>query len=154
MARRPAGALRPGAGPDPVDIHVGKRIRERRSNIGMSQDRVADGIGVSFQQVQKYENGANRVGASRLWQLARILDVGVMFFYGDDDPAVASGFAEPPPEGFDSDPLRRRETRELVNAYFDIADPALRRRFFEMAKTLAPPRAETGRRRGRRKKDG
>jgi transcriptional regulator with XRE-family HTH domain len=138
--RRPR--RRPGDEPEPVDIHVGARIRERRNSLGMSQERLAGAIGVTFQQVQKYENAANRIGASRLWQIARALDVQVPFLFSDADPALALGFAEEPAETFDADPLRRRETRELVNSYFGIADPEQRRRFFELARSLAshPPK--------------
>lgn len=145
--RRPR--RRPGDGPDPIDLHVGGRIRERRTSLGISQERLAAAIGVTFQQVQKYERAANRIGASRLWYLARALDVPVPFFFAEDHPALTPGFAEDPAQGFETDPLRRRETRALVNSYFDIADPELRRGFFELARSLAshPPK----RRRQRRK---
>src|SRR5204863_10783 len=80
--------------------------------------------GLTFQQVQKYERGANRIGASRLWQLSRVLDVRPEFFYDTTDPvrapAMPGGFAEPPPDAFDADPLRKRETIELVEAYHGI----------------------------------
>lgn len=118
----------------------------------MTQERLAAEIGVTFQQVQKYERAANRIGASRLYLLSRALDVPVPFFFADDDRAPAQGFAEEPAEGFDADPLSRRETVELVNAFYDIADPELRRRFFELAKSLAPHRPQRGR--GRRRKSG
>lgn len=131
-----------GGGPDPIDVHVGRRIKERRTSLGISQEKLAAAIGVTFQQVQKYERAANRIGASRLWYLARTLDVPVPFFFADGDAAIAPGFGEEPAEGFDADPLRRRETKELVNGFFEIADPDLRRRFFELARSLAahPPR--------------
>ena len=103
----------------------------------MSQGTLAAAIGVTFQQVQKYERAANRIGASRLWYLARSLDVPVPFFFGTEYPAPAGGFAEAPAERFDADPLRRRETKDLVDSYFEIADPELRRRFFELARSLA-----------------
>ncbi len=100
-----------------------------------------EAIGLTFQQVQKYERGANRIGASRLHELSRVLDVPVSFFFDDMDPvrapAIPGGFAEPPAEAFDSDPLRRRETIELVEAYYAIDDTAVRRRLFELAKALA-----------------
>ena len=87
--------------------------------------------------MQKYERGANRIGASRLHELSRVLDVPVSFFFDDMDPvrapAIPGGFAEPPAEAFDSDPLRRRETVELVDAYYAIEDAAVRRRLFELA---------------------
>jgi transcriptional regulator with XRE-family HTH domain len=114
--------------------------------MGVTQDQLAAAIGVTFQQVQKYERGANRVGASRLYRLRQVLDVDIEFFYGEGDAASAGGFAESPPEPFDSGPLRRRETVELVNAYHDVADLALRRQFLELAKSLASNRPEPRRR--------
>ena len=127
--------------PNPIDKHVGSRVRMRRMMLGMSQEKLGDALGLTFQQVQKYERGANRVGASRLHELSRVLDVPVSFFFDDVDPvrapAIPGGFAEPAAEGFDTDPLRRRETVELVNAYYDIDDAALRRRFLDLAKALA-----------------
>jgi transcriptional regulator with XRE-family HTH domain len=138
MAQGSTGRSRrpPGGGPDPVDVHVGSRIRQRRTALGISQEKLAATVGVTFQQVQKYERGANRIGASRLYYIAKALDVAVRALFDDDDLASARGFAEPPAEGFDSDPLRRRETIELVNAYFEIADPGLRRRFLDVARAL------------------
>ena len=127
--------------PNPVDVQVGSRVRLRRKMLGLSQEKLAAAIGLTFQQVQKYERGANRIGASRLHELSRVLDVPVSFFFDDMDPvrapAIPGGFSEPPAEAFDSDPLRRRETVELVDAYYAIEDAAVRRRLFELAKGLA-----------------
>jgi transcriptional regulator with XRE-family HTH domain len=109
--------------------------------LGLSQEKLGEAIGLTFQQVQKYERGANRIGASRLHELSGVLGVPVSFFYDETDPVhappVPSGLEESPQEGFDSDPLRRRETMELVDAYYDIADVAVRRRLFDLAKALA-----------------
>jgi transcriptional regulator with XRE-family HTH domain len=148
MAQTPPrrSRARSGGGPHPIDVRVGARIRERRNSLGITQEQLAATVGVTFQQVQKYERAANRVGASRLYRLSRELDVTVEFLCGDGDTASGGGFAERSAEGFDSDPLRRRETVELVNAYHDIADPALRRQFFELAKLLAGNRSEPRRR--------
>src|SRR5579862_7055757 len=127
--------------PNPVDVQVGSRVRLRRNMLGLSQEKLGEAIGLTFQQVQKYERGANRIGASRLHELSRVLDVPVSFFFDDVDPvrapAIPGGFAEPPAEGFESDPLRKRETIELVEAYYAIEDAAVRRRLFELARTLA-----------------
>src|ERR687894_131731 len=126
--------------PNPVDIRVGARLRLRRNMLGLSQEKLGELIGLTFQQVQKYERGANRIGASRLHELSRVLDVPVSFFFDDTDPVRApamGGFAEPPAEVFESDPLRKRETIELVQAYFSIEDPAVRRRLLDLAKALA-----------------
>jgi transcriptional regulator with XRE-family HTH domain len=126
--------------PNPIDVHVGARIRLRRNMLGLSQEKLGEAIGLTFQQVQKYERGANRVGASRLHELSRVLDVPVSFFFDAMDPvrapAIPNGFSEAPGEAFDSDPLRRRETVDLVSAYYDIGDATLRRRFFDLAKAL------------------
>ncbi len=133
----------PQGNPNPVDVHVGGRIRLRRTLLGMSQERLGDALGLTFQQVQKYERGTNRVGASRLWDLSRVLDVPVSFFYDDmtDDvadhsPRLISGLAEEP-DVVEADPLTKRETLELVRAYYRIQDPTVRKRVFDLAKALA-----------------
>jgi transcriptional regulator with XRE-family HTH domain len=130
-----------GDKPNPIDVHVGSRVRLRRNMLGLSQEKLGEAIGLTFQQVQKYERGVNRIGASRLHDLSRVLDVPVSFFFDDIDPvkasAIPAGFAEPAAEAFDVDPLRRRETIELVRAYYRIDDSALRRRLFELARALA-----------------
>ena len=122
-----------------VDVHVGLRIRAARLAAGLSQERFGHELGVSFQQVQKYEKGSNRVGASRLYDLSRVLDVPVSFFFDDMAPAGVPGtvgLAEGP-EKYEPDPMLKRETLELVRAYYKIADPHIRRRFFDLAKALA-----------------
>src|SRR6202012_4143264 len=112
--------------------------RLRRTMLGLSQERLGESIGLTFQQVQKYERGANRIGASRLYELSRVLDVPVSFFFDDIDPvrapAIPHGFAEPPQEAFDADPLRQNETYDLINAYFTLEDATLRRRLLDLAK--------------------
>jgi transcriptional regulator with XRE-family HTH domain len=127
--------------PNPVDIHVGSRVRLRRNMLGLSQEKLGEAIGLTFQQVQKYERGANRIGASRLLELSEVLGVPVSFFYDETDPVhappVPTGFEETPQEGFDADPLRRRETVELVDAYYKIEELVVRRRLFDLAKSLA-----------------
>src|SRR3954463_6562760 len=129
--------------PNPIDVQVGARLRLRRSMLGLSQAKLGEAIGLTFQQVQKYERGANRIGASRLHELSRVLDVPVSFFFDDTDPvraAAMGGFAELPFEGFASDPLRKRETIELVQAYFSIEDAAVRRRLLDLVKALTSER--------------
>jgi transcriptional regulator with XRE-family HTH domain len=130
--------------PHPIDVRVGSRVRLRRLMLGMSQEQLGAAIGLTFQQVQKYERGANRVGASRLHQLSRVLDVPPAFFFDDVDPvrapAIPGGFAEPSAEAFDADPLRKRETVELVEAYYAIAQTAVRRRLLDLARALAAER--------------
>ena len=126
--------------PNPVDIHVGSRVRLRRTLLGMSQEKLADALGLTFQQVQKYERGANRIGASRLHQLSRILDVPVAFFFEE----MASAQRPRPQPGmneeqasFSRDPMTRRETLELVRAYYRIPDEKVRKRIFELVKAVA-----------------
>ena len=116
--------------------------------MGMSQERLGDALGLTFQQVQKYERGANRVGASRLFDLSRILDVPIGFFYDDMPESVSgvgqarpmAGFAEPQ-DGFGQsadESLNKRETLELVRAYYRIADVNVRKRMFDLMKSMAP----------------
>src|SRR5258706_7479960 len=97
--------------PNPIDVRVGSRVRLRRTMLGLTKESLGETIGLTFQQVQKYERGANRIGASRLFALSQALDVPVSFFYDDIDPvrapAIPNGFSEPPAGAFDSDPLRR-----------------------------------------------
>jgi transcriptional regulator with XRE-family HTH domain len=136
--RRPG--RRKSDGPNPTDVHVGSRVRLRRNMMGLSQEKLGEALGLTFQQVQKYERGANRIGASRLHELSRILDVPVRFFFDETDPVRAAplgGFAESSQDDFDSDPLHRRETTELISAYHAIDNAAVRRRLFDLAKALA-----------------
>lgn len=139
--------------PKPVDLHVGRRLRLRRGLVGMSQERLAELLGITYQQVQKYERGANRIGSSRLHDIARILDVPVAWFFDEMETAepVATGLAEDAPTGFVFDmadtprvepPAAEaatfgRETLEMVRAFNRIGDPTVRRRLFELAKALA-----------------
>ncbi len=133
-----------GGHPNPIDIHVGQRVRQRRTLLGMSQEKLGQALGLTFQQVQKYERGANRVGASRLFEMACILDVPVGYFFEDIDAGTAAkgrahalGVAEDSDAPYVADPMSKRETLELVRAYYRIGDPKVRRRLFEMTKALA-----------------
>jgi transcriptional regulator with XRE-family HTH domain len=132
---------RPGGAPNPIDVHVGARLRLRRNMLGLSQEKLGDAIGLTFQQVQKYERGFNRISASRLHEMSRVLDVPVAFFFDNTDPvrapAVSAGFAGPTAEAIEDDLLRRAETLELISAYYTIEDTTVRRRLFDLAKTLA-----------------
>src|SRR3954468_13647460 len=126
--------------PNPIDVRVGARLRLRRNRLGLSQEKLGEAIGLTFQQVQKYERGANRIGASRLHELSRVLDVPVSFFFDDTDPVRApamGGFAESPAEAFEADTLRKPETRELVQAYLAIENVAVCRRLVNLANALA-----------------
>ncbi|MBB2202153.1 helix-turn-helix domain-containing protein [Gluconacetobacter tumulisoli] len=144
------------AGPSPVDVHVGSRIRLRRTLMGLSQERLGDALGLTFQQVQKYERGTNRVSASRLFELSGVLDVPVSFFFdGLDSPAGARTIGMPMPgfaqaqeafggaatSGLPASEMAlfsRRETIELVRTYYRIDDQAVRRRVLDLIRTMAP----------------
>lgn len=117
-------------GPHPVDMHVGQRLRMRRTLLGMSQEMLAERLGISFQQLQKYEKGSNRLSASRLHELARMLDVPVSFFF-DELPSEGAPAIQPP-----ADPLIKRESLELVRAYYDIPDPQVRQQLVELIRLL------------------
>lgn len=146
MTKNPEGrqSVRRTGIPNPVDVHVGSRVRLRRTLLGLSQEKLGDALGLTFQQVQKYERGANRIGASRLFDLSRVLDVPVSFFFDDMSPDIperkpAGDFEldDVAQGGLDVDPMARRETLELVRAYYRIKDPLVRKRVFELAKALA-----------------
>ena len=136
--------------PSPIDAHVGSRIRLRRTLLGMSQERLGEALGLTFQQVQKYERGVNRVGASRLFDLSRVLDVPIAFFFDDMPEQLAGlhgndqmtratgGFAEGANQLGVDEAIHRRETQELIRAYYRITDPAVRKRVFELIKSMGP----------------
>ena len=130
--------------PNPVDVHVGSRIRLRRTLLGMSQEKLGKAIGLTFQQVQKYERGTNRVGSGRLYQLAKVLSVPISFFFDDMPPEVsgeAPGFAEVA-EPFDNGLLNKRVTLELVRAYHNIPDAATRSYVYDLVQAIAEAAAE------------
>ncbi len=128
---------------NPIDAHVGARVRLRRMLIGMSQERLGELLGVTFQQVQKYEKGANRIGASRLFEISRILDVPVQFFF-DDLPedgnrpiARPHGFSDTAGEPFVMDFVSSTEGLQLNRAYFGIQDGKLRRRLLDLVREIS-----------------
>jgi transcriptional regulator with XRE-family HTH domain len=117
-----------------VDVHVGARVRTRRLLIGMNQETLARALGLTFQQVQKYEGGANRISASRLSQIAEILGVPVSYFFTDLD----TGGPTPTLRELESrERLQRPETIELIRSYYAIPDPATRHQFLDMVKAVA-----------------
>src|SRR5262249_37460221 len=144
--RKSSGRMASKGFPNPIDVHVGQRIRQRRTLLGMSQEKLAEAIGLTFQQVQKYERGANRVGSSRLFDFARVLEVPISYFFEDMEANVATkspsrlmGVSEArlQPFAIEPDPLARRETLELVRAYYRIGETSVRKRVFELTKALA-----------------
>jgi transcriptional regulator with XRE-family HTH domain len=130
-----------GKKPNPVDQHVGSRVRLRRMLLGMSQERLGDSMGLTFQQVQKYEKGVNRIGASRLFQISKILDVPVQFFFEEaphaDGHAAGPGMAEPDSETFILEFLNSREGLELNRAFVKIADPKVRKSVVDLVRAVS-----------------
>ena len=126
-----------GKKPNPVDIHVGSRVRLRRMLLGMSQERLGTAMGLTFQQVQKYEKGVNRIGASRLFHISKILDVPVQFFFEEapqTDGAAVAGMAES--ETFILEFLNSREGLELNRAFVKIGDPKVRKSVVYLVRAL------------------
>ena len=126
--------------PDPIDIHVGSRVRLRRTLLGLSQTKLGDALGLTFQQIQKYERGANRIGSSRLYKLSKILDIPVSFFFEEiKDKSVGRRKTSINQEPYisETEKMSRRQTLELVRAYYKIEDPKVRKNIFEMMKSLA-----------------
>jgi transcriptional regulator with XRE-family HTH domain len=133
-----------GRKPNPMDIHVGSRVRLRRMVIGMSQEKLGEKMSLTFQQIQKYEKGTNRIGASRLFQLSQILDVPVQFFFEDAQALLASrgitpnaGFAESKTEAFLLGFLNSRDGLELNRAFVKMTDPKVRKRVVELVRALS-----------------
>ena len=125
--------------PHPTDVHVGGRLRLRRLAVGLSQERLAKSLGITFQQIQKYERGTNRVVASRLHDLARVLDVPVSFFFDDmKDGDLAADLPQARQEAasFSHNLMGEKETLELVRSYYQISDPRVRRRFFDLIRSV------------------
>lgn len=130
--------------PNAVDVHVGQRLRLRRTLLGLSQEKLGEALGLTFQQIQKYERGTNRIGASRLYDLARVLDIDIGYFFDEmtdevshRSPGQIRGMAAEGEElPFQKDPMARRETLELVRAYYKIEETTVRKRLLDMAKTL------------------
>jgi len=135
--------------PDPIDIHVGSRLRMRRNLIGLSQEQLGKSLGLTFQQIQKYERGINRMGSSRLFQIAKTLSVPVAYFFDglptSLEPSAQAGIAaneQVAPESAaaeknDYDILRRRETLELIRAYYRIQDTKQRRKVYELIRSMS-----------------
>jgi transcriptional regulator with XRE-family HTH domain len=134
--------------PHPVDVHVGKQLRLRRIIMGLSQEALAKAVGITFQQVQKYERGVNRMSASRLWDFAKVLSVPVSFFYEGYEGASTGTFAEPEingvagmaeeaAESFGYEQVVNRETLELMRSYHKIKSPQLKRQFASLLRAMA-----------------
>ncbi|MEO1137712.1 MAG: helix-turn-helix transcriptional regulator [Pseudomonadota bacterium] len=125
----------------PIDIHVGRRLRQRRRLLGLTQEKLAQAVDIRFQQIQKYESGSNRISASRLWSLAKALDVSISYFFEGMNGAEPrldfnlqreAGFAEAPAEGL----LDEKETMDLVRYYYQLGEEP-RRRLLDLARALS-----------------
>ncbi|MCD8497914.1 MAG: helix-turn-helix domain-containing protein [Alphaproteobacteria bacterium] len=136
--------------PDNVDVHVGQRLRIRRSLLGMSQEKLAEAIGLTFQQIQKYERGTNRVSAGRLYQFSKILGVPIAYFYEqfgepfNQKEVAQTGLSDQDQDGFEGpgsdqepDLMKRRETIDLVRSYYSIQDPKIRKDMLKLMKSMA-----------------
>lgn len=126
--------------PDPIDVEVGGKIKAQRRLVGMSQDTLAARLGVTFQQIQKYEKGTNRVGASRLQNISSILNVPVSFFFEDapgDHADATTGLAEATSSNYVVDFLSSSEGLQLNRAFVRITDPKVRRKLVDLVKALA-----------------
>lgn len=127
-----------------MDAHVGSRVRLRRMLLGMSQEKLGEQLGLTFQQVQKYEKGVNRIGASRLFDMAKVLGVPIQFFYDEAQPSASghmttagAGMADQPQEGFVIDFLSSRDGLELNKAFVRITDTKVRRAVVDLVRSLA-----------------
>lgn len=137
MSRRP-----PKETPDPIDTHVGQRLKARRVGLRISQSDIGKALDVTFQQVQKYENGANRIGASNLYKLAQALNVDVSYFFEEMPSAQKMrSLSDQPAAAFEHDPMSQPESIKLVHNYFRITNPGVRARMFQLVKSIADAEA-------------
>ncbi len=144
ISRKASRGRTPLGEPNPIDIHVGNRIRMRRNLLGWSQEKLGDLLGLTFQQIQKYEKGLNRVSASRLWDFSVVMETPISFFYEDMDKSVAMQsprmFSNPTAdlslnedlEVFNADPMQKKETLELVRAYYKISNRQVAKYIYDL----------------------
>lgn len=128
--------------PNEMDVHVGQRLKVRRSLLGLSQEKLAEAVGITFQQIQKYERGTNRVSAGRLFELSKVLDVPVNFFFDQFDKVkgtqISPGMADNDQDGFQHDDIMtRKETTDLVRIYYSVKDENARKDIMKFIKSMA-----------------
>lgn len=139
----PGGQSRKSAGKGratPIDEYVGARLRQRRTLLGVSQEKLGVSLGVTFQQIQKYETGTNRIGAGRLFEISKFLDVPVSYFYEGYDGVMADKVLDGTKNiqtALGGDPMNRRETLGLVRYYYGIKDLKLRKQFIDLLRSMA-----------------
>ncbi len=132
-----------------IDESVGSKLRQRRALLGLSQEKLAEQVGITFQQIQKYENGANRISASRLYEFSKVLNIPVTFFFesteAEQTGVFANGFAESEQDNFigQDDVLQRKETLELIRTYYSIKSPKVRKDLMKLVKSMAESSAES-----------
>lgn len=121
-----------------IDEHVGARLRQRRTLLGFSQEKLAEAVGITFQQIQKYENGANRVSAGRLYEFSKVLQIPVSFFFDSMEENTSFGMAENKQDGFESqeDLIQKKETIDLIRTYYQIRNEEQRKDLLKMIKTM------------------
>nr|WP_294550597.1 helix-turn-helix transcriptional regulator [uncultured Rhodopila sp.] len=146
--RMPVKRHRPGA----IDVSIGSRIRSRRLSLGMSLEQLGAGVGVTFQQIAKYESGLNRVGACRLWDISVVLGVTMSFFFEDAPPDVScdidgraarhTGHRPDAPAALAGEATGRRESLDLLEAYHNVADPVMRRNVLNLMRSMCSVRQE------------
>ncbi len=124
-------------GPHPIDVHVGSRVRLRRTLLGLNQTQLGEKLGITYQQVQKYEQGVNRISASRLYNLTRILDAPLSYFFDDVPLETDDAVPQQASSGALGGILLKRETLEFVRAYYRIGDPAARKGLFDLTEAMA-----------------
>ena len=138
LTSKKAPARKKKGGPDPVDVHVGARVKLRRMVLGMSQEALGNALGLTFQQVQKYEKGANRIGAGRLLQLSQLLEVPVQFFYDDYEKMIgAPGFAEDGVEDAFMELIHSPEGVQLCRYFSEIKDPKVKKRVLDLVRSIS-----------------
>ena len=127
------------SGPHPIDVHVGSRVKLRRMILGMSQESLGKSLGLTFQQIQKYEKGVNRIGASRMFELSKLLQVPVQFFYDEfaSETKAAPGFAEPDMGEPLMNLLSTNEGVQLCRYFAEIRDPEVKKRVLELVRSIA-----------------
>ncbi len=138
--------VEPAKQPNPIDVHVGSRVRLRRTMLGLSQEKLGDHLGVTFQQVQKYEKGANRIGASRMQQISQVLNAPVSFFFEDapgSNPNAADGFEETNSPNYVVDFLSSTDGLNLNRAFVKIKNAKVRRRIVDLVRAMADAENDT-----------
>ena len=139
VANPPEKTITKPVGPHPIDVHVGARVKLRRMILGMSQETLGKSLGLTFQQIQKYEKGVNRIGASRIFELSKLLDVPIQYFYNDygDTIGAASDTARSDDGDMFMTLVNSPEGVQLCRSFSEIKDPQVKKRVLELVKSIA-----------------